>query len=166
MRISKKLIAEVTGEAVGEDVVDLAQSLNGRNDVSEFLLAKEQGVDINTVRNMLYRLHNHNLVSFIKKKDYQKGWYVYYWTLNKQRMVELVDVIKENRIKFLQRRLSREREHIFFMCCNKCTRLDFDKATDVEFRCPECSSILVEQDNTKTINQIEMELNKLDVKAS
>jgi transcription initiation factor TFIIE subunit alpha len=59
-------------------------------------------------------------------------------------------------------RLKREKEHLFYICCNNCARFEFDKATDFEFKCPECSSILIEQDNSKTISYLESELEKLE----
>jgi transcription initiation factor IIE alpha subunit len=76
MRLTKSLVREVTSQLIGDDVIQVTDILHNKRDVSEFVLAEKLDMDINGVRNMLYRLHNENMVTFTKKKDYTKGWYV------------------------------------------------------------------------------------------
>ena len=81
MRLSNKLIEETIGEVAGSDVIPLVMYLKNKKNVSEFKLAEHLTQEINTTRNMLYRLLKANLVTFNRKKDKQKGWYIYYWTI-------------------------------------------------------------------------------------
>ena len=74
-------------EIAGPEVVALVELLYGKENVSEFKLADKLELTVNQARNMLYKLHSHNLVSFIRKKDKRKGWYIYYWTLDLRRML-------------------------------------------------------------------------------
>ena len=76
------MIEFVISDVAGEDVVPLVQSLKNKKNVSEFKLAENINKEVNVARNMLYRLYDHNLVSFIRRKDKKKGWYIYYWTFN------------------------------------------------------------------------------------
>jgi transcription initiation factor TFIIE subunit alpha len=161
MRLIKSVVVRVASEVFGKDIEPLVERLYGRSDVSEFLLAEELNEDVHTVRNKLYRLHDKHIVTWVKKKDPQKGWYIYYWTLNKQRIKDVSEEAKKDRIEFLQQRLDREKGQLFYICCNRCVRFDFEKATDYEFRCPECDSILMEDNNAKTINHLESEIEKL-----
>jgi transcription initiation factor TFIIE subunit alpha len=161
MKLTKTVVMRVSSEVFGEDVAPLVEALYGRIDVSEFLLAEELNEDVHAVRNKLYRLHDKHVVTWVKKKDPQKGWYIYYWTLNKPRIKDISVEAKRNRIEFLQQRLAREKGQIFYICCNRCVRFDFEKATDYEFRCPECDSILMEDNNAKTIGHLESEIEKL-----
>ena len=137
MKISGRLIDDVVSEIAGEDVIPLVRILKTRKNISEFKLAEGITKDINPTRNMLYRLYNANLVSFIRKKDKQKGWYIYYWTFNFRRIKHLVADIKKKRVDKLRDRLAREQSSSFFICKNRCIRLDFDQAMNFHFKCPD-----------------------------
>ncbi len=162
MKLSNKLIDEVISEVAGEDVLPLVKALKNKKNVSEFLLAQNIKQEINTTRNMLYRLYNANLVSFIRKKDKQKGWYIYYWTFNSKRVKYLASTTKKKKLEKLKERLEREKSSDFFVCQNQCIRLDFEQATDFEFKCPECGSLLNQEDNREKIKQIEKEIKALE----
>jgi len=161
MRISNKIIDEVVKEVAGEDVIALVTLIKNKKNISEFKIAEMMNVNVNVIRNMLYRLYNHNLVSFVRKKDKKKGWYIYYWTFIIKRVGTLLEDIKKKKIDKLQERLERERGNFFFSCQNGCIRLDFEKAMDYGFKCPECGSLMQQEDNAKKIKEIEDEIKKL-----
>jgi len=162
MRLSNDVIEDVIIEVAGADVVPLVRALKNKKNVSEFKLAESIKQEVNTTRNMLYRLHNANLVSFIRKKDKKKGWYIYYWTFDMKRVRYLVHELKKKRLKKLNERLEREKEGQFFVCPNKCIRLDFDQAMNFEFKCPECGSIIQQEDNQALIEDIEKQIHELE----
>jgi len=162
LKMSNKIIEEVASRVAGEDVIPLVKALKNRRDVSEFTLAKETKTEINLVRNRLYRLYNANLVTSIKKKDKKKGWYIYYWTLNMPRFRYLAKDLIKQRITQLKERLEREKSSNFFICSNNCIRLNFEQATDFEFKCPECGELLHQEDNTQKIKEIEKEIKSLE----
>ncbi len=155
-------LSEVIKEVVGEDVLPLVRVLKNKKNFSEFKLAETIKKEINIVRNMLYRLYDHNLVTFMRKKDKKKGWYIYYWTFNPKRVKELVRNLKKTKVEKLKERIEREKSTNFFTCANKCIRLDFDQATEFEYKCPECGEILQQEDNTKRIAELEKELQMLE----
>jgi len=158
MRLSNKFVDEVITNVAGSDVVPLVNSIKNRKNVSEFKIAEKLGVNVNIVRNMLYRLYHKNLVSFVRKKDKTKGWYIYYWTFNMKHIKFLADSLKKERVEKLRERLDREKNGFFFVCPNECIRLDFEKATDYYFKCPECGSLLNQEDNQKKIRELEKEI--------
>ena len=161
MRVSNKTIDEVIKEIAGEDVIPLVNLIKKKKNISEFKIAEMMNVNVNVVRNMLYRLYHNNLVSFVRKKDKKKGWYIYYWTFNMKRIGGLLEDIKRKKIDKLQERLEREKNNFFFSCQNGCIRLDFEKAMDYGFKCPECGSLMQQEDNTKRIKEIEEDIKKL-----
>ncbi len=110
----------------------------------------------------MYRLYNKNLVSFIRKKDKIKGWYIYYWTFNAERIYSLTIDTKKKRLEKLKERLAREKESHFFMCENKCIRVDFEQATGFDFKCPECGELMNQEDNAQKIIEIEEEIKGLE----
>lgn len=162
MKLSNKLIEGVISEVAGEDVLPLVKSLKNKKNVSEFKLAENIKQEINITRNMLYRLYNSNLVSFMRKKDKKKGWYIYYWTFNPKMVKYLSSSLKKRRFEHLKERLKREKSSDFFTCESKCVRLDFEQATDFQFKCPECGSLLNQEDNTEKIKKLEKEIKGLE----
>jgi transcription initiation factor TFIIE subunit alpha len=162
MKLSNKVVEEVISEVAGEDVLPLVRALKNKKNVSEFKLAEDIKQEINTTRNMLYRLYDANLVSFTRKKDKQKGWYIYYWTFNPKRIGDLLKSIKKRKLARLKEKLKREKAGQFFTCQNKCIRLDFEQATDFQYKCPECGSLLDQEDNSEKIREIEKEIKQLE----
>ncbi|MCB9362351.1 hypothetical protein H6504_02855 [Candidatus Woesearchaeota archaeon] len=162
MRLTKKLAKSIIVQIAGQEAERLVDCLYKKENVSEGIITKECEYDINTARSILYQLHEKHIVTFMKKKDRQKGWYIYYWTLDLARVRDISIEFTEQKVDSLKQRLNREQSHLFYTCCqNHCVRFDFDKATDFEFRCPECSSMLIEEDNKQAIILIENEIKKL-----
>lgn len=161
-KITSDVVDEIVSEVAGEDVLPLVKALRNKANVSEFKLADSIKREINLTRNMLYRLYDNNLVSFIRKKDKKKGWYIYYWTFNQKRVKDLVGEIKRRKLERLQERLHREKNTQFYICANKCVRLDFEQSHDFSFKCPECGQLLDLEDNSRKIMGLEAELAKME----
>ncbi len=160
-KITPKIVEEIVSEVAGEDVIPLVKALSRKSNVSEFKLADSIKKEINQARNMLYRLYDNNLVSFSRKKDKKKGWYIYYWTFNENRIRDLAVELKKKKVDKLQERLTREKSTQFYMCKNSCMRLDFEQSHDFQFKCPECGTLLDIDDNSKKIADIERDLAEL-----
>lgn len=166
MRITKKLIEDVVKELVNEESLQIVFYLRGKTKISEFIIAEELDIEIHQTRNLLYRLLEHNIVSFIRKKDKIKGWYICYWDFNEQVIPYLSDKIKREKVEKLQERLDREQSGgQFFMCRNACARMDFEKAIEFNFKCPECGEIMNQQDNTRTIEFLKQRIKELKEEA-
>jgi len=162
MRLSNNIIEDVVTEVAGEEVIPLVNYLKNNKNISEFTLAEIIKKEVNATRNLLYRLYENNLVTFMRKKDKKKGWYIYYWSFNPKRVKYLVTDLKKKRLARLGERYGREKEGNFFGCSNKCIRLNFERATDFQFKCPECGTVLDQEDNTQTIQDIEKEMKQLE----
>jgi len=162
MKLSNKIVERAVSEAVGDDVLPLIKNLRNKKNVSEFKIAESISKQINETRNMLYRLYHENLVSFIRKKDKKKGWYIYYWTFNVKRIKYLTSGLKKKRLTRLKEHVKREKGNYFYSCKNRCVRLDFEKATDFEFKCPECGLLMDQDDNTTQIVELENEIKRLE----
>jgi transcription initiation factor TFIIE subunit alpha len=162
MKLSNKLVEDVVKSVAGEDVLPLVKLLKNKKNVSEFKLAESLKLEINVVRNMLYRLYHQNLVSFIRRKDKKKGWYIYYWTFRIKQIKHLAENLKKDKLEKLRDRLTREKESSFFACPNKCMRLDFEQAVGFEFKCPECAAIMQQESNEEKIKNILAEIKALE----
>ncbi|MBI2548881.1 hypothetical protein HYW21_06030 [Candidatus Woesearchaeota archaeon] len=163
MKLSTKLIESVIEEVAGKDVIPLVLSLRNKKNVSEFSIADTLALDINATRNMLYRLQSNNLVTFTRKKDTKKGWYIYYWTMNLAQLKTLFHDLKRKKLKTLKERLQREEGNDFFSCANRCLRLDFHNATEFEFKCPECGEMMHQMENSAFLDSLREDIKKLEI---
>jgi len=162
MKITTRIIEEILSNIVGDDLPPLLNLLKDKKNVSEFKLAEQLNISVNQVRNMLYRLYKHNLVSFVRRKDKKKGWYIYYWTLNMHEVKRAVQEFKHKQLDEFRKRLAKETEGTFFVCPNRCMRMKQEAAMECEFRCQECGELMFMQDNRRTIENIKNRINELE----
>ncbi len=163
MKLTDELLNELIKEIVGSDAVSLVQYIKNKEDVSEFKIAEELGLNINLIRNMLYRLSSHNLVGSIRKKDKKKGWYIYYWTFNIHRSAELIMRSKQKKLENLKSMLHRISGETFFTCRIDGTTLGFESAMEHNFKCPEDGELLVQKDSSLEIERLKREIEKLQI---
>ena len=163
MVLSTKKLHEVVKEVAGEDAIKIIGFLKDKKNVSEFIISEKTRLDMQTTRHILYTLHGYNVASYIRKKDRQKGWYISYWTFNRSKVKDLIIRLKKEKLDRLKDQLKREEDNRdnFYICAKACVRVDFDQAFNMEFKCPECGSILNLQENTKTITNIKEKIKEL-----
>ncbi|MBN2141776.1 hypothetical protein JW711_00450 [Candidatus Woesearchaeota archaeon] len=150
MKIDEKLIEHVIKELVGEEAIPIIFYLRGKKQISEFIIAEELDMEIHMTRNLLYRLLEFNIVSFLRKKDRIKGWYICYWDFNEHMVPYLSEKLRLAKIARLKDRLEKESSNMHYICKGACTRMTFEKSMEFNFKCPECGEIMQEQDNTRT----------------
>jgi transcription initiation factor TFIIE subunit alpha len=165
-KITEDLIKHVVTELVGEEAIPIIFYLRGKKQISEFIIAEELDLEIHFTRNLLYRLLEFNIVSFIRKKDRIKGWYICYWDFNEHMVPYLAEKIRLSKIAKLKDRLEKEQKFEFYMCRNACTRMPFEKSMEFNFKCPECGELMHEQDNARTKQFIEEQIKELESKKS
>ena len=163
MKITDSKIYETVEEVVGKDSLKLVEFLKDRDNISDFNIAESIKTDIHKVRNVLYRLHNHHLATYYRKKDLEKGWYVSYWKFNRKRISDLMKSVHFSKIEKFAQRLREEEANRgnMYLCPNACVRINFEKAADFGFKCPECGKLLNLQDSSKTIEFLQKKLKEL-----
>lgn len=162
--ITQKIVEDTILGVAGENGVKVVKFLGNKSNVSEFIIADKLKLDMQTIRNTLYKLHTHHIATYIRKKDRQKGWYISYWTFNKKRIRELIGNMKKSQLEKLRERLHKElaNRNTFFICPKACARLDFDQATEFGFKCPECGSLLNQQENVRTIEYLKEKIQEME----
>lgn len=143
---------------IGTDaIVDI---LFDKEDVNEFLIAKKMDLTINQVRNILYKLSAEGLVSFTRKKDKKKGWYIYFWTLNKEKCLRKIEGEYAKKLTELKQVLS-DRETRRYYACKGCNiEVGEEKALESDFSCDECTEVYALVDNTNAIRDIKGKITK------
>jgi len=149
-----KLLKDLIIELAGEDTEMIVDILYNKKDVNEFLIAKKMELTINQVRNILYKLSAQGLVSFIRKKDARKGWYIYYWTLDILKSMIKIEEKLIRDIADLKTKLN-EREFGRFYLCKSCNiEVKEEVALEHDFLCEECADVYELSDNTNYIRDI------------
>ena len=148
-------------EIAGEEAIDIVFFLLENPDFSEFKLADLKNINIKYLRNIMYDLMEEDLLKWRRKKDRQKGWYIYFWTIKQENFPYLYRKFKNKKLEKIKRRIDEEENNEFFMCPNYCLRVSYEKAMEIHFSCPECGSVLKPQDNTKTKKLLKSHLEKI-----
>lgn len=153
------LLKKVVENTAGVDAVRIVDLLFDKKDVNEFLIAKKLNLTINQTRNLLYRLSHLGIINSIRKKDKRKGWYIYFWTFNVLKSLEvLADGIK-NEIASLNGQLISKKQKRFYKCKHCGREVNEESALLTDFICSECGEVYDLADNTlmlaETVKQIE-----------
>ena len=149
-----KLLHDLVEEMAGEGTGRIVEILFKKKDVNEFLIAKKMELTINQVRNILYKLSAENLVSFIRKKDKRKGWYIYYWTLDTEKCLAKLEGSLLSKIASLEASLNSREQKRFYACASCDIEVGEEKALEHGFSCEECADIYELSDNSGPIRDI------------
>ena len=158
VKLLHDLVEELAGEGTGE-IVDI---LFGKKNVNEFLIAKKMDLTINQVRNILYKLSADNLVSFERKKDKRKGWYIYYWTLNTEKCLIKLEVSLIGKIEELNNVLQSRETKRFYVCKPCGIEVSEEKALDHGFTCEECAEVYELADNSGPIRDTKSKITRTE----
>jgi transcription initiation factor TFIIE subunit alpha len=158
-----EVVLSVVARIAGSDAVKVTHALLNEEWLTDELIASKTLLKLNQVRKILYTLLDNQLVVYRKVRDENSGWYVYYWTLNKEAVERLVLLRKRLVLKKLRERLDLERKGNLYSC-NHCggVLLRFEEAVETYFRCPRCGQQLEAYDNEKTVKVLEARIAKLE----
>jgi len=159
--MQKNYLREVVSIVVGKPAENIADILDNKKHVNEFIIAKKMDLTINQIRNLLYKLSDYGLVSSIRKKDKKKGWYTYFWKLEKIKCLDFLKNYLSKRIDQINSQI-KSRETKQFYICERC-KIEFNEENALlnDFTCNECGDIFKIKDNTKLIKELKKILTRL-----
>lgn len=155
-----KLLHNLVEEMAGENTGRIVDILFGKKDVNEFLISKKMELTINQVRNILYKLSADGLVSFIRKKDKRKGWYIYYWTLKTERCLARLESSLVDKIDNFEHILKSRETKRFYICKSCDIEVSEEKALENGFSCDECAEVYELADNDKPIRDMKARITR------
>jgi transcription factor E len=160
----KIFLEEVVVLAAGKAAEPIADLLNSKKHVNEFIIAKKLDLTINQTRNILYKISDFGLVSSMRKKDKKKGWYTYFWKIEILKALEFLKVYVEKKMEQFNNQIN-SRETKTFYICERCN-LEFNEenAMHQEFACPECGEVLSLKDNSKLVRELKKNYDKFKEK--
>jgi len=150
---------EIVGGPNGDRIL---QKVPSTKFVSEFELADMVNIHINKVRSILYKFYEHKMVEFNKRKDLQKGLYIYSWRLLLGNVKTTLIKDKEARIRVLKSKLSREGLQNHFTCPDCITTFTYEQALNNNFACPYDDSALKMVDRQREVNKVKRFISNLE----
>lgn len=157
----KKFLKEVVVIVVGKQAEEIAELLDSKKHVNEFLIAKKLDITINQTRNILYKISDQGLVSSIRKKDKRKGWYTYFWKIETLKSLEFLKRNLLKKINQLEHQIKTREINVFYLCEN--CNIEFNEENSLlhNFICPECGRVFSRKDNAKLLRELKRNLDKL-----
>jgi transcription initiation factor TFIIE subunit alpha len=127
----------------------------GDKEITDQELAEKLGEDINTTRKNLYKLLDFNLVTYRRTRDKKNGWIIFFFKANFDGYETILVERNQKQIENWRNLLDFEQSNMWYSCDAGCTRVTFDKATEMDFRCPQCDGLLNFKENTQRINDLQ-----------
>lgn len=154
--VGMELLNSESVDITDEDITEnIKESIKG-SDI-DFEPNDSEILKLNTVRKTLYKLYSEKLAQFRRIRDKSTGWFIYYWW-HEFDLFEEILLEKKNLIESkLRDRLQFEQNNYFFYCKNcqeSNIKYNFDKAFELNFRCPDCGNPLEAQDNQSIIEYL------------
>ena len=141
-------------DVAGKQAEEMVELIHSQKHVNEFLIAKKLDLTVNQVRNMLYKLSDRGIVSYIRKKDKRKGWFTYFWRMEVLKSLEALKGSIEKKLAQTNNQISSREKKIFYVCKNCSIEFTEENALVYNFTCTECGNIFEVQDNTKLIKEM------------
>ncbi|MEK6913936.1 MAG: hypothetical protein AABW47_04690 [Nanoarchaeota archaeon] len=157
----KKFLKEIVISIAGKSAEEIVDLLDGKKYINEFIIAKKLNLTINQTRNILYKISDQGLVSFIRKKDKRKGWYTYFWRIEILKSLEFLRGSIAKKIEQVNHQIKSRETKEFYVCetCN--IEFSEENALVHNFVCNECGNIVSRKDNHATIKEYNKELERL-----
>lgn len=157
-----KILKVIVEDLINKQSAEIIDLLSGNKNVNEFSIAKNLKLTINQTRNILYKLSDFGLVSFIRKKDKRKGWYIYFWTLNTHQALSLLDENLRKKLEGLNLQLKNRNQERQYFCKTCSIEVNEETALLNNFICPECEEVYELSDNTEIIEEIKRKIAKVE----
>jgi transcription factor E len=157
-----RLLKEIVTSLVGSSAQKAVDLLYDKKNVNEFLIAKHLKLTINQTRNILYKLADEGLVSFIRKKDRKKGgWYIYFWTLSSGNSLSKFKEKLTRDLNGLENQLNLRKTKQFYTCPNCNIEYNEENALLNNYVCPECGEVLGLKNPEQDISNLVSQINKI-----
>ena len=161
LKMQVKFLKSIVEHLINKQAVPIVDLLIGKKDVNEFIIAKKLKLTINQTRNILYKLSDYGLVSFIRKKDRKKGWFIYFWTLKVYKSLSLLEDKLRREYAEMEVQLKNRKEKRYYVCKTCNIEVTEEAALLNDFICPECENVYELADNQEIIKKLEKEIRKI-----
>jgi transcription initiation factor TFIIE subunit alpha len=147
---------------VGEEGFHIVEHLFRVDKADEFEIAEKLEEDVNFVRSVMYKMYTNKLVNYTRRRDPEKGWYIYTWELVAKKLYSaLIDKKQEKLDKLFKKVEGEENKEQVFHCPTCDIPVPFPKALELSFSCFACGGMLQPLDNKVFIQNLNNEIKEL-----
>ena len=152
--INNPIVNDFFEHIVGADdlknIKAIIQALIDGIDTDEAIHEKTE-IKLNTVRKLLYKLHDASIANYKRNKDPETQWFTYTWRFEKEEYVEEITKFYEHRLNERQSALDNLENNLNFVCCMEPEHFkgDYAESSEFEFYCPVCDYELEPYDAKK-----------------
>lgn len=159
----RQTLLSMVDDVAGPDVTSVTiVLLSHKGELTDELISDELNMKLNQVRKALYKLHDLELATFRRIRDKETGWFIFYWKLHPEKIINLVSSKQKNVLHKIQTRLQFEEGNMFFSCgTSGCHRVTFQTAMEQDFICLDCEQRLESYDNSKIIFVLQKKVEQL-----
>lgn len=147
-------ILDITNEIIGDEASQVVEFLYYNPGASEFDVSEGIGFAVSQIRSILYELKAKNLIDYDRRKDKEKGWYLYYWKVLPNNFEKVYISEKKEKLEQFKERLETEERSVFYLCPNFCKRLSFEDALENNFTCPICGALMNEENKSRKVEML------------
>lgn len=97
-------------------------------------------IKLNTVRKLLYKLHDASIANYKRNKDPETQWFTYTWKFDKKESVEKITEFYTTRLNKREELLDELENNLYFVCCMEPAHFkgNYTESSEYEFYCPVC----------------------------
>jgi transcription initiation factor TFIIE subunit alpha len=162
--VSNKIVQDYLTSNFGEESVKIIRAAT--ENMTDDALAVKCKLKVSEIRMVLNKMHSMRLAEYTRIKDKDTGWYSYIWKVNLGGIYEVLNNSMRGEINQLNNQLEENTTVLSYICskCSKSNVIDFEIASKLAFRCPNCKRRLYEKKNSN--GEIETRLGELKTKHS
>ncbi len=147
-------------QITGKNGVKILENI-GDGATDEKILDKSKTLKMAEIRAVLNQLHENGVVDYTREKNLSNGWFTYTWRFNTSRAVQNFMLCKKRECEQLLGDLRGQESALFYKCTKGCSKLAFDSAIEIGFRCPKCNHKLRTHDNATEIREINQRISAI-----
>lgn len=121
---------------------------------------EKTGIKLNTVRKLLYKLHDASIATYKRNKDPETQWFTYTWKFDKEEYVHEITEFYTARLHEREALLDNLENNLYFICCMNPEHFkgDYTESSEYEFYCPICDYELEPYDAKKEKTQLKRKI--------
>ena len=148
----------------GEEYTKISKALLNNPNSTDEEIAGGTGLKVNIVRKALYDLFGRSLITGIRVRDLNRGWFVYKWKADTEHSEIYLTNQKEKTLKKLRQKIEYYRSNDFYKCDNPtCETITFQEALDQFFKCPSCGKNMNAIEKTTLLKALNWKADQIEV---
>ncbi|MHA2364437.1 MAG: hypothetical protein ACXAC7_10800 [Candidatus Hodarchaeales archaeon] len=158
----KSLFRKIIQSLMGDDTVQVSEYLMENPEATDEEMAEDLDINIKIIRNSLFKLNEQSLARFRRIRNSDTGYFVYHWTLDPNKMRDMLNRRNNKIIDNLKQRILFEEDNLLYHCNNpECQPMTLEQAYTTNFVCRTCGQNTDQMDNSIRVEFLEAVIDTL-----